>query len=130
MKNGSYIRFDCRKSGIWFSFERLSGSDYDAVLSLRIPKADWSAPFADEIPKVFQAHEFEYFPEQDSHSLLGIVNIPVDDIWAKSSGSRGAYAARLFLDTIGHLPSTKFKASEIGRPSRRALDDKNLFDKI
>ena len=129
MENGGLGRLAHTDSDVWFRFERLSGSGRMAVLSLRIPKAEWSSCTAEEIQRVFTAHGFEYRPEPDSCSLLATVRVPVENIWAGDSGARGSLAARLLLDTIGVTASARFRASEVGRPSRRVLENRELLDR-
>ena len=128
-ENGSFYRFDHKGSNVWFSFERLSGSDFDAVLALRIARNERTEAQADELFRVYESHGFEIMSEEDNPSLIARVLIPVKDIWDKSSGAKGAHAARLLLETIGIPRNARFKGTDVGKPSRRALENTELLDK-
>ena len=118
-ENGAHKRFNDRESDFWFSLERLKASDSSAVLALRIPRRDSTLAAADELRKTYDAHGFEWAEEEDNPSLLAKVLIPVEDIWTKSSGARGAHAARLLLDASGVPQNARFNIEEGGHRSKR-----------
>ena len=128
-ENGSYYRYEHRESDVWFSFERLSGTDTAAVLALRIPRREWTEDIAGELRRTYESHGFEFVEEEDNLSLIARVLIPVADIWNKASGARGAHAGRLLLETIGIPKDARFKGTDVGKPSRRALDNKELLER-
>ena len=54
------------------------------------------------------------------------------DVWLsfeRASGAKGSHAARIFLETLGVPIGARFKAIEVGQPSRRALENLELVDK-
>ena len=121
LENGSFCRLDHCGSSLWFSFERQSGDGEEAQVALRLPKNTWTAGHEDKIEEVYKNHGFEFSRENDSYSLLGIVKIRIADIYDPVSAARSAHAARLFLQTIGVDQFAKFRVSEEGMPSKRAL---------
>ena len=126
--NGSRIRIDHQGSEVWFAFERRSGSDKDAVLTLRIPRMEWSERLVTDIRRIYESHGFEFTEDESDKWLLGQVVISVDNIWARASGSRGAYAGRLFIEAIGLPQGAKFKTTEFGEPSKRALENDEFLN--
>ena len=122
-RNGAFRRLDHRESDFWFSIERLDGSDSTAVLALRIPRRDWSVTIVQELQSTFESHGFEWVDEKDNPSLLGKVIIPVQDIWAKSSGAKGGYAARLLMDTVGLPVDARFNMEVGGQHVYRRHED-------
>ena len=118
-ENGGFKRFDDRNSDVWFSLERLSGTDTSAVLALRIPRIERAVAVADDLRKVYVSNGFEWSDEGGNPSLLARVLIPVDNIWAKASGAKGAHAVRLFLDTLGVSKKARFNIEVGGYPSNR-----------
>ena len=118
-ENGGFVRISFRESDIWFSLERVSGSDVSAVLALRIPRREWTDVIVDKLRDAFESNGFDYRDEDDNPSLIGRVWIPIEDIWSKSSGAKGAHAARLLIDAIGLGRDAKFDADDEGQPSRR-----------
>ena len=122
-ENGSFCRFDHVGSDIWFSFERLSGSDTSAVLALRIPKQDRTVSAAEALQNVYESQGFQFeWTEQENESLLARVEITVEDIWNEYSGVNGAHAARLLIDELGLGHDARFSFKTLGKGSRRALD--------
>ena len=121
MENGGCCRVNVVRSKIWFSFERVGGSDRDAVLALRIPRSDQTDQAIDDLRAHLETHGFDYRGEPGNKSLYGKVIIPVSNIFERTSGARGAHAARIFLDAIGVRSSAKFNIEYIGDASRRRL---------
>ena len=118
-ENGAFVRFDDRGSDFWFSFERLDGSDIRATLSLRIPRQDVTLAVANDLRSAYDAHGFEWTEEMGNPSLLAKVLIPVEDIWDKTSGAKGAHAARLLLEIVGLPPNSRFNVRQGGHASKR-----------
>ena len=129
-ENGGIIRLDQNGSEIWFSFARASGTDTTAILALRIPRGEWSNTVAEDLRQTYEAHGFEYLEEPDNKSLLAQVLIPVDDIWEKACGARGAHAARLLLDTIGSPRSARFRSSDFRKASRGWKNHKEKLERL
>jgi len=121
MKNGGRYKVIFNRSKFWFSFERLEGNDEKATLALRIPRGYWTDGIIEDIRAQLDSHGFEYRDEPDNKSIHGQVIIPVSNIWESTSGSKGAYAARLLLEAIGIQPDAKFNIELYGDPSKRIL---------
>lgn len=129
MENGAYSRLDSRQSKIWFSFERLSGTDTEATLALRIPRTDESERLSGELRRIFDSQGYVLVDEVDNPSLLAKVLVPVADIWEKNSGTTGAHAARLYLETVGIPMNARFRLTALGKVSRR-LEKEEFFDRV
>ena len=128
-ENGSYLRLDSRSTGVWFSVERLRGSDVEATLSLRLSRNEKSERAIGELYRLYDSHGFRLEECEDNPSLIAKVTIPVDDIWAKNSGSNCSHAARLYLDVLGEPIDAKYKADDFGAQSRR-MEKKEFFERI
>jgi hypothetical protein len=129
MENGAFSRLDCKDSDVWFSFERISGTDTDATLALRIPRTECSERLSSELHRVLKSQGFELIDEVDNPSLLAKILIPIADIWEKNSGATGAHAARIFLEIIGISLNARFRISEMGKVSRRCVRDE-FIDRV
>ena len=121
-ENGGHSRIDFRGSNVWFSFERLSGSDTDAVLALRIPRRSWTEVVIDSLRQSYAANGFEFQDEDGNPSLIGRVLIPIEDIWNETSGAKGAHAARILINLIELPKSARFDVDDAGPASKRILN--------
>ena len=86
--------------------------------------------FYENLRRVFEAHGFEFEEKSDNPALLARVLMSVDDVFDRSSGARGAYAARLLLDVVGVGRSERFRITESGQASKRILENRELLDKV
>ena len=119
MENGGFCRLDHRDSDVWFSIERLDGTDTAATLALRVPRQEWTLAVADELHKTYESLGFEWVDEVDNPSLLAKVLIPIDDIWAISSAAPANRVVRLFVDAVGLPASAKYSLEQAGRRVNR-----------
>ncbi len=118
-RNGAFYRLDDKTSGFWFSMERFEGDDLSATFALRIPRHERTITATDELKQAFLSNGLDWVEEVDNPSLLAVVFVPVDNIWDKSSGARGAHAVRILLEKAGLSPNTKLKLDRQGKPSDR-----------
>lgn len=123
---GAVTRVDHVGSDIWFSFERLDESEPSTSVALRIPRKDWSRKIEPGLREYYESRGFEYCENQENQSILARVIIPIDNIWDRASGAQAAHAARLLLQKLEISLDARFKPTELGPISMRALEPSNL----
>jgi len=107
-ENGAVLEIDQLRRGLVLLFCRQDGQANWAELRLRIPLTDYSLPFGTEIKESLAHHGYEIVAREGSADCIAEVRIPVEDIWAVGSASRGAEAANLALDEMGYGKDARF----------------------
>jgi hypothetical protein len=125
--DGGITRLQHRDSDLWFSFERMSGTESEATLALRIPHKPWRQGFGQQFPAIFESNGFDVVLEKDNASIAAKVLIHIEDIWEKSSGAKPTHAARLLLQGLDLEANQKFAIRELARLSDRYLQNVERF---
>ena len=122
MENGGALHIEERGSEVEFELVREQGGDDDAVVLLRVPRAEWSDEKAQQVFRVFDSNDFDTRLVENSTSKVSVeVRVLVDNIWEEWSGAKCARAAHLLLDALSVPKNARFNLSLVGQPSKRGI---------
>ena len=114
LSNGGYFKYYVVDSEFWFSVERFDGSDVRATINLRIPRQQQIIDVWDSLRSTLDSNGYEIVEQHDNPSLIAIISVRLENIWADEAVARVTHAVRLLFQIIGISNSAKLRVEEIG----------------
>lgn len=112
--NGASLIISAKMSRIELEFSRVSGTEENAGVIFRIPRAAWSEAHEANIRNVLIANGYGLAKSPVKEDALLETWIDVPNIWDAWAGAKAARAAHLVLQTAGIDSQMRFDSRLVG----------------